>query len=55
MDDRTELSGFLKSRRARLRPQDVRLRDYGGMRRVAGLRREELARLAGVTSWLSTP
>ncbi|MEU7858772.1 helix-turn-helix transcriptional regulator [Nonomuraea sp. NPDC049141] len=49
MDDRTELSGFLKSRRARLRPEDVGLRDYGGMRRVAGLRREELARLAGVS------
>lgn len=49
MDDRTELSGFLKSRRARLRPQDVGLRDYGGVRRVAGLRREELARLAGVS------
>ncbi|MCP2294251.1 Helix-turn-helix domain-containing protein [Nocardia amikacinitolerans] len=49
MDDRTELSEFLKSRRARLRPEDVRLRDYGGVRRVAGLRREELARVAGVS------
>ncbi|MFD1545604.1 helix-turn-helix domain-containing protein [Nonomuraea guangzhouensis] len=49
MDDRVELSGFLKSRRARLRPEDVGLRDYGGTRRVAGLRREELARLAGVS------
>ncbi|MFD3933209.1 helix-turn-helix domain-containing protein [Streptomyces sp. NPDC058614] len=49
MDDRTELSDFLKSRRARLRPEDVGLRDYGGVRRVAGLRREELARLAGVS------
>ncbi|MEV1172080.1 helix-turn-helix transcriptional regulator [Nonomuraea sp. NPDC049784] len=49
MDDRTELSEFLKSRRARLRPEDVGLRDYGGVRRVAGLRREELARLAGVS------
>lgn len=49
MDDRTELSGFLKSRRARLHPEDVGLRDYGGARRVAGLRREELARLAGVS------
>ncbi|MEV0398650.1 helix-turn-helix transcriptional regulator [Actinoallomurus sp. NPDC050550] len=49
MDDRTELSGFLKSRRARLRPEDVGLRDYGGARRVEGLRREELARLAGVS------
>lgn len=49
MDDRTELSEFLKSRRARLHPEDVGLRDYGGVRRVAGLRREELARLAGVS------
>lgn len=37
------------SRRARLRLGDVGLRDYGGVRRVAGLRREELARLAGVS------
>lgn len=49
MDDRTELSEFLKSRRARLHPKDVGLREYGGARRVAGLRREELARLAGVS------
>lgn len=49
MDDRTELSEFLKSRRARVRPRDVGLRDYGTVRRVAGLRREELARLAGVS------
>ncbi|WTW99527.1 helix-turn-helix transcriptional regulator [Streptomycetaceae bacterium NBC_01309] len=49
MDERAELTGFLKSRRARLRPEDVGLRDYGGVRRVAGLRREELARLAGVS------
>ncbi|MFD0854864.1 transcriptional regulator, partial [Actinomadura adrarensis] len=37
MDDRSELSQFLKSRRARLRPEDVGLRDHGRMRRVAGL------------------
>ncbi|MFC4909598.1 helix-turn-helix transcriptional regulator [Actinomadura gamaensis] len=49
MDDRTELSEFLKSRRARLRPHDVGLPDYGRVRRVAGLRREELARVAGVS------
>lgn len=49
MSDRTELSAFLKSRRARLRPEDVGLRDHGGARRVAGLRREELAGLAGVS------
>ncbi|WP_206068637.1 helix-turn-helix domain-containing protein [Nonomuraea composti] len=49
MDERAELREFLKSRRARLRPEDVGMLDYGGMRRVAGLRREELARLAGVS------
>lgn len=46
---RAELSGFLKSRRARLHPEDVGLRDYSGVRRVAGLRREELARVAGMS------
>lgn len=49
MDQRTELSEFLRSRRARLRPQDVGLPEYGGRRRVPGLRREELAQLAGVS------
>lgn len=49
MDVRVELSEFLKSRRARLSPEDVGLRPYGGRRRVAGLRREELAGLAGVS------
>ncbi|MFC1436772.1 helix-turn-helix transcriptional regulator [Streptacidiphilus sp. N1-10] len=46
---RAELAAFLKSRRARLRPEDVDLPLYGGRRRVAGLRREELAMLAGVS------
>jgi transcriptional regulator with XRE-family HTH domain len=49
MDQRVELREFLKSRRARLRPGDVGLHDYGRTRRVAGLRREELARLASVS------
>lgn len=49
MDQRTELSEFLRSRRARLQPEDVGLQHYGGRRRVAGLRREELAQLAGVS------
>ncbi|MFE2945949.1 helix-turn-helix domain-containing protein [Embleya sp. NPDC059267] len=49
MDARVELSEFLKSRRARLSPEDVGLRAYGGRRRVAGLRREELAGLAGIS------
>ncbi|MET9428808.1 helix-turn-helix transcriptional regulator [Streptomyces sp. NPDC003036] len=49
MDQRTELSEFLRSRRARLKPQDVGLPDFGRARRVPGLRREELAQLAGVS------
>ncbi|MCF2527857.1 MmyB family transcriptional regulator [Yinghuangia soli] len=50
MADRTELGAFLVSRRARLRPEDTGLPDYGGRRRVAGLRREEVAQLAGVST-----
>lgn len=49
LDRRTELGEFLRSRRARLRPDELGLPDYGGRRRVPGLRREELARLAGVS------
>ncbi|MEU4132411.1 helix-turn-helix transcriptional regulator [Streptomyces wuyuanensis] len=49
MDQRAELSEFLRSRRARLKPADVGLPDFGRHRRVPGLRREELAQLAGVS------
>ncbi|MGW5651065.1 helix-turn-helix domain-containing protein [Streptomyces humi] len=49
LDRRAELSEFLRSRRARLRPADVGLPDFGRHRRVPGLRREELAQLAGVS------
>jgi transcriptional regulator with XRE-family HTH domain len=49
LDPRAELSEFLRSRRARLKPADVGLREYGRQRRVPGLRREELAQLAGVS------
>ncbi|TDD92501.1 helix-turn-helix domain-containing protein [Actinomadura rubrisoli] len=49
MDQRTELGEFLRSRRARLRPEDVGLPAALGKRRVPGLRREELAQLAGVS------
>jgi transcriptional regulator with XRE-family HTH domain len=45
-----DLGEFLRTRRARLRPADVGLADYGGRRRVPGLRREELAQLAGVSA-----
>jgi transcriptional regulator with XRE-family HTH domain len=48
MDARTELGEFLRARRARVKPQDVGLPDYG-RRRVPGLRREELSMLAGVS------
>ncbi|MEU4741507.1 helix-turn-helix transcriptional regulator [Actinosynnema sp. NPDC023658] len=43
-----DLGEFLRSRRARVRPDDVGL-PGGGRRRVPGLRREELALLAGVS------
>jgi transcriptional regulator with XRE-family HTH domain len=48
---RAELGGFLKARRAKLRPEDVGL-PPGPRRRTPGLRREEVALLAGVgISW----
>lgn len=49
MTQRTDLGEFLRSRRARLRPEDAGLVDYGDRRRVPGLRREELAQLAGIS------
>ncbi|WP_371633715.1 helix-turn-helix transcriptional regulator [Streptomyces sp. NBC_01259] len=49
MDQRAELSEFLRIRRARLKPEDVGLPNVGRTRRVPGLRREELAQLAGVS------
>src|SRR5689334_3092718 len=49
---RDELRAFLRSRRARLSPTEVGLPDGGRPRRTPGLRREELAALAGVgVSW----
>ncbi|MBC9714757.1 helix-turn-helix domain-containing protein [Streptomyces sp. TRM66268-LWL] len=49
MPRRADLGEFLSSRRARLRPADVGLAPGGGLRRVPGLRREELAFLAGIS------
>ncbi|MET9681896.1 helix-turn-helix transcriptional regulator [Streptomyces coeruleorubidus] len=43
-----ELGDFLRSRRARIQPEEVGLTSYG-RRRVPGLRREEVAQLAGVS------
>jgi transcriptional regulator with XRE-family HTH domain len=49
VDNRTEVREFLASRRARLTPEKAGLPVYGGHRRVPGLRREEVALLAGVS------
>jgi transcriptional regulator with XRE-family HTH domain len=44
-----ELGTFLRARRAELRPAEVGLPDPGSQRRVAGLRREEVAQLASIS------
>jgi transcriptional regulator with XRE-family HTH domain len=49
MDTRSEAKAFLASRRARVSPGVAGLPTYGGARRVKGLRREEVALLAGVS------
>lgn len=49
LDLRTEIKEFLSSRRARITPEQAGLPAYGGNRRVTGLRREEVAMLAGVS------
>lgn len=49
MSDGTPLGDFLRARRGALKPQEVGLPEYG-RRRVPGLRREEVAMLAGVSS-----
>ncbi len=49
MDHRGEIREFLATRRARITPEQAGLPAYGGNRRVSGLRREEVALLAGVS------
>ncbi|MFD4672148.1 helix-turn-helix domain-containing protein [Lentzea sp. NPDC058450] len=49
MDTRSELGRFLQTRRGQLQPADVGLQLFDERRRVPGLRRDELARLAGVS------
>lgn len=49
MDTRSEVRDFLRTRRERVTPQQVGLPDFGGVRRVKGLRREELALIAGMS------
>ncbi|WP_067565187.1 helix-turn-helix transcriptional regulator [Nocardia acidivorans] len=48
MADRNALAEFLRTRRNRLRPSDVGLPD-GSNRRLPGLRRQEVAQLAGIS------
>ncbi|MEU1532891.1 helix-turn-helix domain-containing protein [Streptomyces fagopyri] len=47
--DRTALGAFLRSRRDRLTPSQAGIEAFPGARRVPGLRREELAVLAGLS------
>ncbi|WP_413797393.1 helix-turn-helix transcriptional regulator [Streptomyces iranensis] len=49
MDSENPLGRFLRARRERVRPEDVDILS-AGRRRVAGLRREEVALLAGVST-----
>jgi transcriptional regulator with XRE-family HTH domain len=49
VNTRDEIREFLASRRARITPEQAGLPAYGGKRRVPGLRREEVALLAGIS------
>jgi transcriptional regulator with XRE-family HTH domain len=46
----SEIREFLTSRRGRLTPEQIGLRNFGGRRRVSGLRREEVAMVAGISA-----
>ncbi|WP_407691349.1 helix-turn-helix domain-containing protein [Saccharopolyspora mangrovi] len=47
---KADVREFLSSRRARITPEQAGMTTYGGKRRVPGLRREEVAMLAGVST-----
>ena len=49
MRNADEIREFLTTRRAKLTPERSGLPTYGVHRRVAGLRREEVALLAGIS------
>ncbi len=49
MSSKDEVREFLISRRAQVTPEQAGLPNFGGERRVPGLRREEVAMLAGVS------
>src|SRR6266480_7217834 len=48
--EQNELGAFLRARRSELSPSDVDLSESGRQRRVAGLRREEVAQLAAIST-----
>ncbi len=48
-NDRVELGAFLRARRDRLTPAQAGIEPFPGQRRVPGLRRDELAFLAGLS------
>jgi len=50
MDNRDEVRDFLTTRRGRLTPEQAGVPFFGGRRRVKGLRREEVAMLAGMST-----
>jgi hypothetical protein len=50
MDNTNDVREFLMSRRSRITPAQAGLPAYGGTRRVAGLKREEVAMLSGVST-----
>jgi transcriptional regulator with XRE-family HTH domain len=50
VDNRTEVREFLTTRRAKLTPDKAGVPLYGQRRRVPGLRREEVAQLAGLST-----
>ena len=50
VDRKEEIRDFLISRRAKITPERAGIPNYGELRRVPGLRREEVAQLAGVST-----
>jgi hypothetical protein len=54
MDSRKEIRDFLGTQRAKLTPAQTGLTSFGGTRRVAGLRRQEVAQLAATESISAT-
>jgi transcriptional regulator with XRE-family HTH domain len=50
MPSENPIGEYLRARRELVRPEDIGMPDLGGRRRVPGLRREEVAMLAGVSA-----